>query len=246
MLNEFKESFQYFFRDERWVGKSWILFVIPLIPVFGLLGLFVLKGWRFSMVSQISQGTYELPNFDPLRWLKIGVILWAAVVVYSFVPHLIASIVGVGGVFDFIGDVVTLFTKGFDAFVQDEMTDLLWQMVIFVVWGLISIPIYQAGMIRFVNNGNWKSLYNIPVNAWIALRCLPSFLKFFIYWWMFVLMVVITDIILVSTGIGALLIPIVSITLFYITTAHELGHLAKKVNSFCDDNKVSRYSLESP
>jgi|TARA_R100001440_G_scaffold8811_2_gene16656 hypothetical protein len=230
-MSRFKESFTYFFDDEKWLAKGWLLFLIPLVPVFGVLGIFLLKGWRLSMVDNLSKGEKTLPKFDPLTWLKNGLILWVALFVYSFVPHIVASITGVGGIVDFFSDIRTLITEGFEPFINDELQDFFWQMVIFLVWGIISLPIFQAGMIRFTINGSWKSLYNIPGNAAVAARHTLAFIKFYGYWLLFILLVILADMILAATFIGALLIPVVTVTFFYIMTASELGHLAKRVRA---------------
>jgi len=230
-MSRFKESFTYFFEDEEWLAKGWLLFLVPLVPVFGILGIFLMKGWRLSMVDNLSKGEKSLPKLDPLTWLKNGFILWVALFAYSFVPHIIASITGVGGIIDFFSDIMTLLTEGFEPFIKDELQDLFWQMLIFLVWGIVSLPIFQAGMIRFTINGSWKSLYNIPVNTALAARHSLDFIKFYGYWLVFVFLVIVADMILAATFIGALLIPVVTVTFFYIMTAAELGHLAEKVRS---------------
>jgi hypothetical protein len=131
----------------------------------------------------------------------------------------------------FLLDLFTIFTDGFDSWAKTEPSEYAWTFAVYATWAIVSLPIYQAGMIRFAISGNWKSLLNVPANALFFLRHLISFIKFYAYWLLLCLLILIIDMVLTITVIGVFFIPVISICLYYISSAYELGKLAQKVKS---------------
>lgn len=228
-FSDFKESLTYPFEDKNWPAKLWPLPVIAFIPIIGLLSPILLKGWRFETVKNISTGEKDLPPFDPIMMFKHGLILWVAMTAHIFVPSILCSILGIGGPIGFIEDVYQILVNGFSAWAQSEPKDWALTVTIYLVWGVISFPVFQAGMVRYANSGNWKALYNTPLNFIIFIRHLHFFIKFYLSWLLLIILIAILDSMLAITGVGIFIIPMVSIVGYYVSSAHELGDLAQKV-----------------
>lgn len=244
IVENYKESLVYIFRADNWFLKVWPIVLIPFIPLLGVLGIFILKGWRFEMVRNLAFETNKLPDVDVILWLKRGAILWGALVVYFFVPWILCRILGVAGFWDLISDIHLLFTEGLESFFKDHLSDLLVTLVIYAVWGIISAPTFQCGMVRYVLTDNWKCLFDFFSNFYFVLRNLLIFLKFFAMWFLFVLTVLVVDGMLAATFFGVILIPLVTITGFYVTTAYELGELAHKIKERQSVSKALTLSME--
>jgi hypothetical protein len=242
MLDSIKKSILYPYNDPRWLKKLWVLPLVTLIPVVGIISLILLKGWRFAMVKNLSEGNENLPDLDFGLMIKNGAILWMVMLSYALLPSIILGLMGMGGPVGLLMDMFTIFTDGFDTWVKTEPSELMWTFAVYVIWAIISLPIYQAGMIRFALTGNWKSLLNVPANAFLFLRYLPSFIGFYLYWLILCLIIFFVDIALTVTVIGVILIPTISICLYYISSAYELGKLAQKIKT--KDKSVAEQSIE--
>jgi hypothetical protein len=229
VMSNIKKSIVYPYKDPRWISKLWILPLVTIIPIIGIISLILLKGWRFSMVKNLSVNNEVLPELQFTEMLKNGAILWAAMLCYALVPSIVLGLLGMGGPIGFLMDVFTIFTDGFDKWVMSEPQEYLWVFTVYAIWWVVSLPIYQAGMIRFALSGKWQSLLNIPANTFLFLRCMPSFIRFYFYWLLLCLLVFVADLFLTITVIGVLFIPVISICLYYITSAYELGELAHRI-----------------
>ncbi|MDG9670600.1 DUF4013 domain-containing protein [Hahella sp. CR1] len=226
-----KQSLIYPFEDRDWVSKLWPLPLIAAIPVLGLISVILLKGWRFEMVKRIAQGSHELPPFRPIPMLKTGALLWVVMMGHMFIPGVLCSILGIGGPLGFVADLYDILTEGFSAWAKSQPSDWLLTILVYLTWGVISFPVFQSGMIRYALSGDWKTLLNAPANFLLFVRHAHYFLKFYIYWVLLSLGIFLADSVLAFTGIGLLLVPVFTVCAYYITTAHELGLLARKVNN---------------
>lgn len=229
IFKDFKSSLLYIFGHQNWFLRTWPILLIPFIPVVGILAIFVLKGWRFEMVRNFAFGRNELPEVDLPLWLKRGLILWSALFVYLLVPWIVCRLLGVSGIFDMIFDIHLLFTEGLGAYLEDYAYDLLTVFTVYGVWGLISAPTFQCGMVRYVLSDNWKDIFRFLPNFYFAIKHSALFIKFYVMWFMFILSIFFVDSILAATFFGAILIPLVTVTFFYVATAYELGELASKI-----------------
>lgn len=72
------------------------------------------------------------------------------------------------------------------------------------------------------------TLLNLPANAVFLFRNLPAFLKIYITWLLFSLAIVVATTALAITGIGLLLVPVVSLWLYFSCSAYELSEIARK------------------
>ena len=92
---------------------------------------------------------------------------------------------------------------------------------------MISNPILQCGIIRYTLTGKWLELLNIPKNILFLMANLHNFLKFYIFYLVTVLLLIILDSLLfIAFPIEILLLPFL-LVLYYGSVSHELGHLAK-------------------
>ncbi|WP_020405079.1 DUF4013 domain-containing protein [Hahella ganghwensis] len=235
-----KQSLIYPFEDRDWLGKLWPLPVIAAIPVLGLVSVILLKGWRLDMVRNLAQGSQELPVFRPLAMLKTGALLWVVMMGHVFIPGVLCSILGIGGPLGFVADIYEILTEGFSAWAKSEPSDWLLTLMIYMIWGVISFPVFQAGMIRYALSGDWKTLLNAPANFLLFIRHIHYFLKFYICWALLLLGIFLVDTVLAFTGVGLLLVPVFTVCAYYITSAHELGLLARKMNRQLQEREITQ------
>jgi hypothetical protein len=229
LVGEFKKSITYVFEDQHWLRKTWPLPLITLIPVIGLFGLVLFKGWRFETVKHLKDGKEGLPEFDFKTFVKTGAFLWFVTICYLMVPSIICALLGVGGPIGIIVDIFAIFSSGFEKWLESEPTDWVITIAIYIVWAIISLPIYQAGMVRYAITGQKTTIFNVPANVLACLRDFPHFLKYFIFWFIVSVCLIFIDSVLSLTGIGLLIIPPLSLCLYYSMTAFELAQLARKV-----------------
>jgi len=231
IITRFQKSLTYVFDYKNWPVRIWPIFLAPLLPIIGILSLLLLKGWRFEMVRSIAEERNDLPPVNIILWLKRGAILWSALFVYFLVPWIVCRVLGVSGIVDWISDVHLLFTEGVEAFVQDVGSDLLTVFIVYSTWALISAPTFQCGMVRYVLSGDWRKLFGFLPNFYFVMSNIGMFIHFFLMWILFVVSVFVVDLLLAASFIGVILIPLVTVTFFYVATAHELGELALKIKS---------------
>jgi len=230
-ISDLKQSIIYPFEDEEWLKKTWPIILISFIPVIGIFGLILLKGWRFETIKCLKNNNGKLPNFDFVVILKRGLFLWGAMLSYFIVPSIICALLGIGGPIGFLVDVYTMIVDGFGAWTESQPGDWILTLLVYMVWGIISYPIYQAGMIRYLLTDNWKTIFNVPANTLLFLRNIHYFIKFYLFWSVILVALFILDFIFAFTGIGLLLIPPLSICLYYSTTAYELSHLVQAIEA---------------
>jgi hypothetical protein len=234
-MDEFKEGLVYPFQDKDWVKKLWPLPIIAAIPLLGIFSVILLKGWRFEMVRNLAFGTKELPAFDFFKMLKRGAILWLVMIGHIFIPGVLCTILGLSGPLGLLVDMYEIITSGFSEWAKSEPSDWALTIMIYIIWGLISFPVFQSGMIRYAISGNWKDLLNVPANGLLFIRNIHHFIKFYIYWLLLLFLIFIADSMLLMTGIGLLIIPAFTVCVYYLSSAYELGELARKLNPTMQD-----------
>ncbi|OUS24769.1 hypothetical protein A9Q99_23530 [Gammaproteobacteria bacterium 45_16_T64] len=230
-MDDFRAGIRYPFADSEWLRKLWPLPLIAAIPILGVVSLLILKGWRFQMVKQMVGGSTELPEFDLWVMLKRGALLWVVMIAHIFIPGVLCAILGLGGPLSLIADLYQIIDEGFSSWAKSAPTDWALTIFIYVMWGVISFPVYQSGMIRYALTGNWKSMLNAPANFLVFLRFSHWFAKFYVSWLLLSLVILAVDSVLVFTGVGVLVIPTFTVCAYYVTSAYELGHLAKRLHS---------------
>lgn len=229
MLEEIIQSFTYPFKDSYWFSKLWPLLILPLIPVLGIVSVVFYNGWRLSMIKNIANGKVELPALELDSIFRNGVILWGIFSLYIFMPSFLCSILGIAGPLAFISDVYEIYQQGFTSWSEEAISDLLLAVSIYLIWALISVPMYHVGMIRFALSGRWHDLINFPINFVVLIRYALSFVKFYLYALILSLMIIVIDMFFALTGIGIFFVTLITISGYYICTAYELGQLARKM-----------------
>jgi len=120
------------------------------------------------------------------------------------VPFVLFSALGFG-VLGLLRDVVSIGAEDAGT-VQEWATrqvwEVLWMGLIYVVWAIISLPVYQAGMVRYAVNDSWSSMFNIPANFALFVRHAQAFLMFYINWLLITLCVAIAALLLTITIVG--------------------------------------------
>ena len=230
LFSDIKHSVTYPFNDSNWLHKLWPLPLIAAMPLVGLVSIILLKGWRFEMVRNLANGVDDLPDFDLVLFFKRGLILWAVMLGHIFVPAVVCGLLGIGGPLGFVADIYEIVTSGFSAWARSEPSDWLLTLLVYAIWAVISFPVFQTGMIRYALSNDWKSMLNAPLNTLLFIRYMHLFIKFYLCWLILSLMILCTDLLLAATGIGLLLIPVFTVCVYYISSAHELGHLARRMN----------------
>lgn len=229
MLDEIQTSLIYPFRDKRWLRKMWPLLILPLIPILGVGSIIFYNGWRLEMIKNIASGRLELPDLDLVKIFKNGLILWGIFSLYIFVPGLLCAILGISGPLAFIADVYEIYQQGFSSWSEDAIFDLLLAVSIYLIWALISVPMYHVGMIRFALSKQWYDLINLPINFVVLIRYGFSFLKYYLYALILSLIIIAVDMVFALTGIGLFFITLITISGYYVCSAYELGQLARKM-----------------
>jgi hypothetical protein len=229
MLEEIQHSLIYPFRDKRWFYKLWPLLILPLIPVIGIISLIFYNGWRLEMIKNIADGNLDLPILNLRKIFVNGFILWLTFSLYIFVPSIVCAIFGISGPLAYINDVYEIYQNGFYNWSETGLADLLLAGSIYLLWTLISVPMFHVGMVRFALSENLKNLFNIPINLLFLVRYSFSFLKFYLYAFILILLITAIDVALSLTGIGLLFVTLITISGYYISTAYELGQLARKI-----------------
>ncbi len=231
LLHHLSEGFRYPFRDEKWLQKLWPLPVIALLPVVGLISVILLKGWRFEMVRNIAHDNMELPAFDPIIMAKRGLILWLVMTGHIFIPGVLCALLGLATPLGLVMDIYEMIVNGVDVWFKENASDWALTLTIYFTWAIISFPVFQMGMIRYALTGNWKSMLNAPLNFMLFVRNIHYFILFYGYWLIISLGILLIDVLFAMTGIGVFFIPALTLCLYYVTTAYDLGRLAKKMNA---------------
>ncbi len=223
-------SVVYPIKDKQWLAKSWPLPLMALIPGIALLSPIFYKGWRLSAVRQLAHAENTLPELDLFGFFRQGLLLWAFTFLYWLVPMAICAVFGIG-IFGLVQDVGNIGSQVVQEWAVDQAKSSLWAILIYAVWVIISLPVYQAGMVRYAIGGSWRSMLNIPANFALFVRHARSFAMFYLSWVVITLCVALAGIFLSVTVIGVPLLPLFVLTAYYVTTAYELGHLARKISA---------------
>ncbi len=211
MENWFKElieSVVYPRKDSRWLTKSWPLLVIALIPIISLVAPIFFKGWRLSAIRARMHAEDQLPELDLRAFFVQGLILWGFTFAYMLVPLTINTLIYL---------------------TTESWPNVFVSFSIFVVWFFASLPVYQAGLVRCAVNGRWRSMWNVPANFTYFIKHVPQFINFYISWIVIVFLIGVFSYFLAFTVLGIPLLPVFILTAYYVSTAHELSGLARKI-----------------
>lgn len=232
MVTDIKNSIIYPLKDKQWLEKSWLLLLVPLIPIIALISPVLYKGWRLAMIKNLSQGNDKLPLLQPVDWFKNGAVLWLIWFSYLLLPCIVLALLGLAGPIEMIRDIFALLSSdNKQAWLAEQASEWMISFIVYVTWGLLAYPLYQAGVIRMALYGSWKSVFNLLGNTVLLMKHFLSFLKYYVAWLLIIVSIGMIDIFLSATGIGIFIIPLLTMVLYYVTTAFELGSIAKKVKN---------------
>jgi hypothetical protein len=236
-MSIYREALHLPFRNDRWLEKIWWISVIGFIPILDLL---IFRGWRLDITRRIALGeTDVLPNGrDVMRFLVNGAILWTMTLLYFIVPFLIIFASGTGSLRSIWQSLQWLYltlltdqpTASLGEVLGQEIGRFLGRVAIEGAWVIISWPLYRAGMLRFAMTGNPLAFFRLFANLVVVLRNVKAFVVLFLYELPTFLLMTVLSAILTATGFGALLVPAISMPLYYWITGFEYGHLALKLS----------------
>jgi len=230
-IEDIKKSLTYIFEYPNWYLRLWIFPAIAIVPVIGLIGIILLKGWRFKMTQHLAASSAELPKIDLFQFFKTGFVLWIFTFLYLFVPAIFLFATGLGGPISLIMDTGVILNQGINPWAAAVTQNIVVTIIVYLIWLVMSLPAYQAGMIRYAMSDSWTSMLNVPANVLLVLRNPIHFTKFYVSWTILSMMVILISATLISSIAGIILVPTVITCVYYITTAHELGALAERLNS---------------
>ena len=207
LLKEYQEGYVYLFSDRSFYKKLWI---IPLLLFFPFIkypfGIIFIKGWQVQVVEDIMLD-------KPLQSLQIkkivlkGLQITGVTIIYWMIPTAFCYLLGLKGILGLFLDILEFIQGGLTCYLTDYIEDYIATLFIYFIWGMISNPILQCGIIRYTLTGKWLELLNIPKNILFLLIILDSLL-------------------FIAFPIEILLLPFL-LVLYYGSVSHELGHLAK-------------------
>lgn len=239
-IQDMRESVFYVFKFESWPKRLWPFLVLIFVPIVGLLNVVLLKGWRFQMVQNIARGIEELPPVDLFSHFKTGVLLWVCTLLYTFVPALFLFATGLGGPISLVSDSSLLVNEGFSSWSAAAVANILVTVTVYLLWFVFSLPTYQAGVIRYALSGKWQAMLNVPANISIVIKYPRYFMKYYFSWVVMLLLILLCNALLAMTVVGVLFIPTLVVCMYYIVTAHELGHLASKITNNLDAARIRK------
>jgi polyferredoxin len=98
-----------------------------------------------------------------------------------------------------------------------------------IAWVAISIPMHRAAMIRFAVTGRYRSFLHIPANALFLLRNMGGFISLAMFSLMTAVLMIAGSALISLTVVGAALLPLITLPIYYWSTAYEFGELAYKL-----------------
>lgn len=221
------------FQSKEEFGRMWWLPLVDYIPIINLI---VLRGWRLAAVRRMANGTRPIaPSPDHiLQFLGSGLLLWTMTGLYALVPLFIIAQLGLGGITDLIRDVVQFVRivlgqsdQGLLDFLLGEVVDDLLAAALTLAWVPLSMPLYRAAMIRFAVTGNVAAFGDFPAALAFLFQNLGAFLKMLLVSFLIAGAVTVGGAILMLTGIGVIFVPLLTLPVYYWSTAYEYGELAR-------------------
>lgn len=227
------------FYQKQWPVKTWWVAVLALIPI---LDLAILRGWRLALVRNMANSTDEtvddiLPFADVITFFKHGCILWFMTGFYVIIPTIIIFSAGAGEFGNLIDALGCLWTGVFGTSeefflftcIKEEAGDMLVRFTIEIIWLLVSTTLYRVAMIRYAISGKKRVFLNLPVNAFIALKHIKTFLTMWVFGFVLTAFFILLATLMTMTVVLTPLIPLVLLVVYYYATGYEFGHLAHDI-----------------
>ncbi|MEN1679430.1 MAG: DUF4013 domain-containing protein [Planctomycetota bacterium] len=212
-------------------GRLWWVALLGFVPVLNLL---LLRGWRLEVASRVAHGEDNpLPEASGiLKYVTNGCVLWFFTLAYTLVPPLLIVSLGIGGWWDTVCDIVTLVKiligqsdESLWAFLVNEGMETLACMAIVFVWGIVSIPLYRAAVIRYSVSGNLAAFWNLPASCRFLFSRPWSFTKMYLTSALTWAVVGSVASAIAATGVGALAVFLVVPAMYFWSSGYEYGRL---------------------
>jgi hypothetical protein len=225
------------FREKDVVQKIWWLPLVNFVPVLNLI---LMRGWRVSVVRRMGRHEAQfLPEPHNLgRFLADGTILWIMTGLYLIPQIILLAIFGQGAIDNILTILLwifnTLFTDNptiaLSVLITDVLLGTIMQLIIPGAYWLLSWPVYRAAMIRFSTTGRVWAFFDIITNIKLVARHLDEFMLTFFWTLAMNALIGFVSGLFISTAIGSILVPLITIPMFYWTTGYIYGRLAAKLN----------------
>ena len=234
---EFQEAFAFLFRRANSVGRIWWVPLICFVPLFGVLAV---KGWRLDIIRRRMSGQAELAP-DPMdigRFLADGWWLCVVFVLYH-IPLVMVMIISFQSTLENVLDLIhwastELFSSeshGLSKFVvliQLGM-GIVGKLLVPLLYYYLLKPVIYAGLLRYAVTGRHRSLVNVPAQVKSVLGNLEGFMKVCLFDTVAAMVINLFSAVVLSSVIGAVLIPVFSIPMYNAASGYMLGGLGRKL-----------------
>jgi len=239
----------YPFSEPGCARELWWVALINYLPGLNLL---LLRGFRLELTQRMLRG--QAPLFPPPAhmgsFLFQGALLWTMTGLYLIPPLALMAFTGIRGLSSFLGDLLTLAgivlgltnVSLWDFVVRELWTSLL-AAAIDSVWAILSLPLYRAAMIHYAVTGKVGAFFAVHTNIGFIVRHARAFANLYLFSFILNAMIALAGLVLASTVVGALLIPLFALPVYYWTTGYEYGLLAQEFARDLADPKVARGQL---
>ncbi len=196
------------------------------------LSMVFLHGYKMEVMKRVARQEDEILP-DPVD-LKPIVMEGIRMALISFVFYLIPIIglwladLGILQHFLNLGDI-------FDADSYDEFIDNIWEwlkglalrVLLFVIWDLLMDPVLMSAKMHYARYGRFQTFLNIPYHCFAAIRDIGFHLKAMLFSTLFWSAVIVIELVLSLTIVGAFLFPLVVASAYTIATGYEYGARAQ-------------------
>lgn len=231
----FFKALTYPFSNKAWPVKLGTAVLVAAIPV---LGFFLIKGWEFEISVRVKNGDPEpLPGWGkPGGMLVRGVVIRLVGMLYNVPTYILLALsiaLWVGVLIRFFGQE----TRTFEAFIATLAQGSGLRVVApcgALVYAAAGNILYWTGYLRYIESRKLTAFFEIVPNMRMAFRNILDDIVTEIYvvlmTWMLGMLGSLLTGVLVSTGIGAVLAPIIVpalvLSAMSVFTGHIFGQLA--------------------
>ena len=196
------------------------------------LSLVYLQGYKMEVMKRVARQEDEiLPDPTQLRPIVAEGLRMSLV---SFVFYLI-PLIGLWitdlGILQHLLDIGQIFDAssytGFLENLWEWFKGLVFRIALFIAWDLLMDPVLMSAKMHYARFGRFRTFINIPYHAFAALRDIGFHLKalaFSVLFWTTVLLI---ELVLSLTIIGAFIFPLAVASAYTIATGYEYGAKAQ-------------------
>lgn len=223
------------YKQKKWFAKTWWLIILTMIPIFDFV---LLRGWRLILVRNMSKGEEEiLPEPSIAAMIKYGLVLWLMTTFYVIIPTIIIFSVGAGELGNLFSALSCLWSSIFGSSddpslymcLKSEAGEMVLRIIIEIIWLMVSGTLYRVAMIRYAITDKKRVFLSLPINAFLALRYIKSFIMMWVFGVLLVAALTLISMIFSATIVLTPFIPLVVLLVYYYSTGYEYGHLAHQM-----------------